>query len=161
MTVGTRFKEPITIHDVSFSNRLLRSSVGGRTCNYDGTVTDIWKNFEKRFADGGVGGIVSTTFHVHEKRLSPPQYPSIATRRHMLHLKQRLPEIQQGGRCRYIVQIGDPGYVTYSSLFAEDEDGLSSSDGRDFGFGYNNRRRAMSTKQIECAIAGFRNWWIR
>ena len=62
MTVGPKFKEPITIHDVSFSNRLLRSSIGGRTCNYDGTVTDVWKNFEKRFADGGVGGIVSTTF---------------------------------------------------------------------------------------------------
>jgi NADH:flavin oxidoreductases, Old Yellow Enzyme family len=153
MTVGPKFKEPITIHDVSFSNRLLRSSIGGRTCNYDGTVTDIWKNFEKRFADGGVGGIISTTFHVHEKRLSPPQYPSIATRRHMLHLKKRLPEIQQGGRCRYIVQIGDPGYVTYSSLFSEDDDGLSSSDGRDFAFGYNNRRRAMSTKQIEQSIA--------
>jgi len=153
MTVRARFKEPITIHNVSFGNRLLRSSVGGRTCNYDGTVTDIWKNFEKRFADGGVGGIISTTFHVHEKRLSPPQYPSLATKRHMLHLKQRLPEIQQGGRCRYVVQIGDPGYVTYSSLFAEDEDGLSSSDGRDFGFGYNNRRRAMSTKQIEQSIA--------
>ena len=153
MTVGPKFKEPITIHNVSFSNRLLRSSIGGRTCNYDGTVTDVWKNFEKRFADGGVGGIVSTTFHVEKERLSPPQYPSIATRRHMLHLKQRLPEIQQGGRCRYIVQIGDPGYVTYSSLFSEDDDGLSSSDGRDFAFGYNNRRRAMSTKQIEQSIA--------
>jgi len=153
MTVGLKFKAPITIHDVSFGNRLLRSSIGGRTCNYDGTVTDVWKNFEKRFSDGGVGGIVSTTFHVHEERLSPPQYPSLATKRHMLHLKQRLPAIQQGGRCRYIVQIGDPGYVTYSSLFSEDDDGLSSSDGRDFGFGYNNRRRAMSTKQIERSIA--------
>ena len=153
MTVGPKFKEPITIHNVSFSNRLLRSSVGGRTCNYDGTVTDVWKNFEKRFADGGVGGIISTTFHVNQERLSPPQYPSIATRRHMLHLKQRLPGIQQGGRCRYIVQIGDPGYVTYSSLFSEDADGLSSSDGRDFAFGYNNRRRAMSTEQIERSIA--------
>jgi len=79
MTIGPRFKEPIAIHNVSFSNRLLRSSVGGRTCNYDGTVTDVWKNFEKRFADGGVGGIISTTFHVNKERLSPPQYPSIAT----------------------------------------------------------------------------------
>jgi hypothetical protein len=52
-----------------------------------------------------------------------------------------------------VVQIGDPGYVTYSSLFAEDDDGLSSSDGRDLGFGYNNRRRAMSTRQIEQSIA--------
>jgi len=26
MTVGPRFEEPITIHNVSFSNRLLRSS---------------------------------------------------------------------------------------------------------------------------------------
>ena len=70
--------QPLVIKGVRFENRMLRSSVGGRTCNYDGTVTDVWKNFERRFAEGGVGGIISTTFHVNQDRLSPPQYPSIA-----------------------------------------------------------------------------------
>lgn len=146
------FRDPIEIHGVRFANRLLRSSVGGRTCNWDGTVTDVWKNFERRFADAGVGGIVSTTFHVNDKRLSPPQYPSLAESRHMLHLRRFLPAIRQDGRCRYIVQIGDPGYVTYSSLFPEPDDGLSASGGWDLGFGYNNRRAAMSDAQIRASI---------
>ena len=61
------------INGVRFKNRLLRSSIGGRMSNYDGTVTDVWKNFEKRFAVGGVSGIISTTFHVNADRLSPLQ----------------------------------------------------------------------------------------
>ena len=74
---------PVTINNVQFKNRILRSSVGGRTANYDGTVTDVWKNFEKRFADGGIGGIISTTFHVNKDRVSPLQYPSIADDRYV------------------------------------------------------------------------------
>ena len=74
------FDSPYTIKNVWFKNRILRSSVGGRASNYDGTVTDVWKNFEKRFADGNVGGIISTTFHVNKDRVSPLQYPSIAER---------------------------------------------------------------------------------
>jgi len=69
---------PFTINNVEFKNRILRSSVGGRMSNYDATVTDVWKNFEKRFADGGISGIISTTFHVNKDRVSPLQYPSIA-----------------------------------------------------------------------------------
>lgn len=143
--------DSIDVGNVRFKNRLLRSSVGGRSCNWDGTVTDVWKNFEKRFADGGVAGMVSTTFHVNASRLSPAQYPSLATDRHRNLLRRYLPEIQEQG-CRYIVQIGDAGYVTYSSLFPEIDDGLSSSGGMDLAFGYTNRRIAMTEQQIQTSI---------
>src|SRR5262245_36236632 len=135
--------DPFTINGVQFENRMLRSSVGGRTCNYDGTVTDVWKNFERRFAEGGLGGIISTTFHVNQDRLSPPQYPSIAGPKFVPHLKKYIAAIKDGNRCKYIVQIGDPGYSTYSSLFAEERDAKSSFRGFDFAFGYNNLRRTM------------------
>lgn len=148
--------EPFPIKNVLFENRILRSSVGGRTANYDGTVTDVWKNFEKRFADGGVGGIISTTFHVNEHRLSPPQYPSIATDKYIPYLEKYIPQIRgAGGRCKYIVQIGDPGYTTYTSLFPEVEDSKSSSSGFDLAFGYNNRRTEMTDGEIEQAIANY------
>ena len=48
--------DPITINNVTFANRLLRSSVGGRSTYYNGMASDVWKNFEKRFAEGGIGG---------------------------------------------------------------------------------------------------------
>ena len=147
--------EPITINAVRFENRILRSSVGGRTGNYDGTVTDVWKNFERRFAEGGVGGIISTTFHVNQDRLSPPQYPSIAGPKFVPYLKKYIAAIKAGNPCKYIVQIGDPGYSTYSSLFPEEADAKSSSRGFDFAYGYNNSRREMSKPEIEKAIRDF------
>lgn len=148
--------DPIVINGVEFKNRILRSSVGGRTCNYDGTVTDVWNNFEKRFAEGGIGGIVSTTFHVTSERLSPLQYPSIADGKYVPYLKKFIPAIQNaGGGCRYIVQIGDPGYTTYTSLFSEDSDAVSSSNGFDAAFGYNNMRRMMTPHDIEKSIGQY------
>ncbi len=147
--------EPFEINGVRFRNRILRSSVGGRTGNYDGTVTDVWKNFERRFAEGGVGGIVSTTFHVNQARLSPPQYPSIAGPKFVPYLRKHIAGIKAGNECKYIVQIGDPGYTTYWSLFAEKADAKSSSRGFDFAFGYNNTRSRMSKPEIEKAIRDF------
>ncbi len=147
--------QPFTINGVTFRNRILRSSVGGRTGNYDGTVTDVWKNFEKRFADGGVGGIISTTFHVNQDRVSPPQYPSIAGPKFVPYLRKYIAAIKDPSDCKYIVQIGDPGYTTYSSLFGEPVDAKSSSGGFDLAFGYNNRRSSMSKPEIDKAIRDF------
>ena len=146
---------PITIGNVSFKNRILRSSVGGRMSNYDGTVTDVWKNFEKKFAEGDVAGIISTTFHVNEDRVSPLQYPSIAAQKFVPYLRKYIGEIKSVGNCRYIVQIGDPGYTTYTSLFPEEQDAKTSSSGFDLGFGYNNTRRKMSVAEIERSIRDF------
>ncbi len=63
--------EPITINGVTLPNRLMRSSIGGRLAYYDGTVNEAWPNFEKRFAEGGVGAIVSATLTIDDKRWSP------------------------------------------------------------------------------------------
>jgi len=70
--------DPITIKNVRFDNRILRSSVGGRMAAYTGVVTDIWRNFERTFANGGVGGIISTTFGINKLRQSPYEYPRCA-----------------------------------------------------------------------------------
>jgi 2,4-dienoyl-CoA reductase (NADPH2) len=147
----------LTINGVRFENRILRSSVGGRSCNYDGTVTDVWKNFESIFAEGGVGGIISTTFHVNKARLSPLQYPSIADDMYVPYLKKYIAQIKKHGKydCKYIVQIGDPGYTTYTSLFPEERDAMSSSAGFDFAFGYNNCRQMMSDDDVKGSIAEY------
>ena len=63
--------DPLAIRGVEFKNRLLRSSLGGRTSYYDGRVSPAWARFEKRFAERGVGGMVSATVSVDERRWSP------------------------------------------------------------------------------------------
>jgi 2,4-dienoyl-CoA reductase (NADPH2) len=144
---------PLTIKKVKFENRILRSSVGGRHCTYDGTVTDVWKNFERRFAQGGVGGIISTTFHVNRHRLSPMQYPSIADDKFIGNLQKHIAAIKRARRgLKYIVQIGDPGYVTYESLFRDPKDALSVSPGFDLAFGYQTWRKPMSEGEIRESI---------
>ena len=146
--------EPYTIKNVTFKNRILRSSIGGRTANYDGTVTDVWKNFEKRFADGGVGGIISTTLDVNKYRESPFEYPPISEDKYVKPLKKYITRIKQTG-CKYIIQIGDPGYATQVSLFPQVKDSLSSSSGLDLLYGYNNKRTMMTEKDIRNEIQDF------
>lgn len=148
---------PITIRGHEFKNRIWRSSVGGRHATYDGAVTEAWRNFEVRFAQGGVGGIISTTFHVNQNRLSPMQYPSIAHDRFVGRIDEYIADIKSlaPGGCQYIIQVGDPGYVTYESLFTDKVDSRSASWGIDLAFGYRNTRRAMTVKQIDDAIDGY------
>jgi 2,4-dienoyl-CoA reductase (NADPH2) len=134
--------DKVSIGNLEFKNRILRSSVGGRTANWDGKATEIWKNFEKRFASGGIGGIISTTLNVDETRKSPLQYPCLAHDKYIPRLKKYIAEIKQED-CRYIVQLGDPGYACQTSLFEQDLDNVSSSSGFDMVYGYGNLRKKI------------------
>lgn len=146
--------EPLTIGNVTFKDRLIRSSIGGRSAYYDGTVNNAWKNFEFRFARHGVGGIISATLAVNRYRWSPIEYPQISNDKFIAHLAEGIRAVQSED-CRYIIQIGDPGYHTQTSLFSQTQDQLSSSKGFDFFFGYRSTRSEMSIGDIEGSIAEF------
>lgn len=146
--------EPFTIKNVTFKNRVLRSSIGGRTSYYDGTVSPAWKNFEKRFAEGGVAGIISATIGINKRRLSPLEYPAISDDKYIKPLRDGIREVQKLG-CRYIMQIGDPGGHTHMSLFSEAEDAKSASSGIDLVYGYRNRIIPMSADEIEQEVQNF------
>jgi len=148
--------EPLTINNVTFENRLLRSSVGGRMANYDGTVRDTWRNFELRFANGGVGGIISTTLNINKGRLTPFEYPPMADDHYVAPMRSAIKAVKATG-CKYIVQIGDPGYAAQMALFPKVEGSHSSSSGLDLIYGYRNTRIAMTEEQIEQSIQDFAN----
>jgi len=151
--------EPFQIKDVKFGNRVLRSSMGGRTAFYDGTVSPAWVHFEKRFAQGGIAGIISPTISVNETRMSPLEYPSLHSDRFVAPLRKAVSEIRAAGSatggCRYIVQIGDTGAHTHTSLRAQDGDRLSASSFFDLLYGYHNSALRMSPAKIECTIDNF------
>lgn len=146
--------EPFTIKNVTFKNRLLRSSIGGRTSYYDGTVNPAWKRFEKRFAEGGVGGIISATITVDDKRWSPLEYPKLSHDRFVKPIREVVRAVQALD-CRYILQLGDAGCHTQTSLFPQTEDCKSASNGFDFLFGYGNRSIAMTTEEVERTVQNF------
>lgn len=140
--------DPFDLKGVTFKNRLLRSSMGGRLAYYDGTVSGAWKNFEMRFAESGVAGLISATLNVGPNRWSPLEYPQISADKFVEPLADGIRRIHALD-CRYIIQIGDAGYHTQTSLFSQAEDEKSASKGFDLLYGYRNVRRAMTVGEIE------------
>jgi 2,4-dienoyl-CoA reductase (NADPH2) len=150
----TKLFEPSTINGVQFRNRVLRSSLGGRTSYYDGTVSPAFIAFESRFAKAGVGGIITATISVNPRRMSPLEYPALHDDRYIAGLTQAARAVQAYG-CRYIIQIGDPGGHTHLSLFPEVADAKSASSTFNLLYGYRNRTVAMTEHDIELAIERF------
>ena len=146
--------EPYEINGVEFKNRLLRSSMGGRSAYYDGTVNNAWKKFELRFAGGGLGGIISATINVDDRRWSPLEYPQISHDKFIPALAEGIRAIHSTG-CRYIIQIGDAGLHTQTSLLSQEADQKSSSGGFDLLYGYRNVRSAMTLEEIERTVQQF------
>jgi 2,4-dienoyl-CoA reductase (NADPH2) len=146
--------DSFTIKDIEFKNRILRSSMGGRTAYYDGTVTPAWANFERRFAEGGIAGIISATIDIDDDRLSPLEYPKISHDRFIKPMREGVRAVQSLG-CRYIMQIGDAGGHTQMSLLPQAADAKSASSTFDLIFGYRNRTIAMTRAEIESEIINF------
>lgn len=146
--------DPFDLKGVTFKNRLLRSSMGGRLAYYDGTVSGAWKNFEMRFAESGVAGLISATLNVGPNRWSPLEYPQISADKFVEPLADGIRRIHALD-CRYIIQIGDAGYHTQTSLFSQAEDEKSASKGFDLLYGYRNVRRAMTVGEIEHLVEQF------
>ena len=150
------FREPCRIGNVAFTNRVLRSSMGGRNCFYDGTVSPAFIHFERRFAESGVAGIISATIGVNKERMSPLEYPSLYDDRFVAPLKDAARQITAGTGCRYIVQLGDTGAHTHTSLKPQEEDRISASSFFDLLYGYHNRSREMTGAEITTAVQASR-----
>jgi 2,4-dienoyl-CoA reductase-like NADH-dependent reductase (Old Yellow Enzyme family) len=62
----------------------------------------------------------------------------------------------QAEGCRYIVQLGDPGGHTQTSLFPEKADGKSASAVLDLYYGYRNVTSPMTLDEIAAEVKAFR-----
>jgi 2,4-dienoyl-CoA reductase-like NADH-dependent reductase (Old Yellow Enzyme family) len=153
--------KPMAIRGLQLKNRLVRSSIGGRSAYYDGTINPSWTSFEKRFAEGGVAAIISATVTVDDERWSPLEYPSISNDRYIAPFKSAIGEIKDaalratGEPCRYIMQIGDPGSHTQTSLFDQDGDAASASHTFDLLYGYRNVSYKMGKAAIRQVVRNF------
>lgn len=154
--------DAFAIKGVGFRSRVLRSSLGGRMATYDGQVTPAWRNFERRFAraENRLGGIISATIDVDDKRMSPLEYPKLSHDRFIGPLAEGIRAVQAEG-CRYIVQLGDPGGHTQASLLSEDADGKSASRTFDLFFGYRNTTSPMTPEEIAAEVDAFRSAALR
>jgi 2,4-dienoyl-CoA reductase (NADPH2) len=153
-----QFRQPLVIQAgaraIRFKNRIVRSSLGGRMAYYDGTANNAWKNFEYHFAKSGIGGIISATMSVNPDRHSPLEYPQIDNDKFIGPLAEGVAAVKALD-CLYIMQIGDCGYHTQTSLFSGPAESQSSSSGFDLLYGFRNFRSEITKDEINKEIEYF------
>ena len=154
--------DPVTINGVTFRSRILRSSLGGRMAYYDGKISPVFKNFERRFArrENLIGGIISATIDVDEERVSPLEYPKL-TSDDLIPALAEVVDVVHAEGCKYIVQIGDPGGHTQTSVLPNEADGKSASAVFDLYYGYRTCTSPMSVEEIDDEIRKFADAALR
>lgn len=100
--------QPLKFRHLTVKNRIFRSSVTGRWDNYDGSGTQARVNWENKFAEGGVGAIISSYAPVSiEGRITP----NVVT----IDCDARIPfwhtvgETVRRHGCKYILQLSHSG----------------------------------------------------
>jgi 2,4-dienoyl-CoA reductase-like NADH-dependent reductase (Old Yellow Enzyme family) len=96
--------QPLTINTVVFKNRIFRSSLGGRIDYYDGSMSEARIAWDKHFARGGVGAIVSSNAGIRADGIAVPGYASIDHDRTIRSWRVLVEEVHRYD-CRYIIQL--------------------------------------------------------
>jgi 2,4-dienoyl-CoA reductase (NADPH2) len=140
--------EPLQLGPLTVKNRVVRSSVGGRWDNYDGSGTDVRISWELRFARAGVGAIIGSNAPVHARGGILPGYA-------LIDGDERIPFWRELGRrvhehdCAYVVQLNHAGRERIQPGLTW-QTGLSSTDDPEPLNGFPCER--MSQEQIQAVV---------
>jgi 2,4-dienoyl-CoA reductase-like NADH-dependent reductase (Old Yellow Enzyme family) len=95
---------PLTINGLTFKNRVVRSSLGGRIDYYDGSMSEARIAWELRFARGGVAAIISSNSGIRPDGAAVPGYATIDDDRTIPSWRRLVGEVHKHD-CRYIIQL--------------------------------------------------------
>ena len=144
---------PLDFPYLKVKNRLFRSNITGRFDNYDGTGTQARINWEVKFAQGGVGAILSSFVPVHVRGRVQPNYAFIDN-------DDKIPFWRQVGQavhrrdCEYIPQLSHSGRqrdLPGAENFMQP--GLSSTNEADYFHGLLSQ--AMTRQEIAEVVEMF------
>ncbi len=96
--------QPLTINGLRLKNRVVRSSIGGRADYYDGSMSEARIAWERRFARGGVGAIISSNVGIRTDGIAVPGYASIDHDRTVPSWRRLVEEVHRHD-CRYVIQL--------------------------------------------------------
>lgn len=142
---------PLKFRNLSIKNRILRSNVSGRFDNYDGSGTQTRINWEVKFAQGGVGAIVSSFVPVTMRGRIVPNYATI-DRDDRIPFWRALGERVHEHDCKFIMQLSHGGRQR-DIPGIEYEKGLSSTAKPDPLHGFECER--MNVTQIQETVDAF------
>src|SRR6478736_3814011 len=96
--------QPLTINGVTFKNRIVRSSLGGRVDYYDGSMSEARIAWDSRFARAGVAAIISSNSGIRTDGVAVPGYATIDHARTIPSWRRLVQEVHRHD-CRYIIQL--------------------------------------------------------
>ena len=147
--------QPLTINKLTFKNRIIRSSIGGRIDYYDGSMSDARLAWDRQFARGGVAAIVSSNAGIRADGIAVPGYAAIHNDHTIPSWRALVREIHKFD-CHYIIQLHfsgrqrDLARKEFSGM-----PGMSATDKPDLLHGL--RARFMTTAEIQEMVETYRH----
>ncbi|HTD15090.1 MAG TPA: hypothetical protein VK673_07910, partial [Chthoniobacterales bacterium] len=99
---------PLRFRNLEVKNRLFRSSISGRIDNYDGSGTSARINWEARFAQGGVGAIITSFVSIDIRGRILPNYATIDVDERIPFWREVVRKVHEYD-CKLIIQLSHSG----------------------------------------------------
>jgi len=100
--------EPLKWRNIEIKNRIFRSSISGRWDNEDGSLSQVRVNWERKFAEGGAGAIISSFVPVLMEGRILPNYGTVH-RDDFIPLWAKVGEAVHRFDCKFIMQLSHSG----------------------------------------------------
>lgn len=145
--------QPLTINGLTFKNRIVRSSLGGRVDYYNGSMSDARIAWDRRFARGGISAIISSNAGIRTDGIAVPGYASIDNDGTIPSWRAVVREVHKYD-CRYIIQLHFSGRQRdiprkeFIGVLA-----MSATDKPDLLYGLRSRR--MTTSEIRDLVQDY------
>jgi 2,4-dienoyl-CoA reductase (NADPH2) len=145
--------QPLAFRNLTVKNRVFRSNISGRFDNEDGSLTQTRINWESKFAQGGVGAIISSYVPVMMEGRIIAGYATVH-RDDFIPLWRRLGEAIHSFDAKFIMQLSHSGrQMDLPGVHNQARRSWSSTSSKETLHGF--LCQAMSKAEIDQVIAAF------